>query len=589
MKHIHTLRFRLMTLYLLITLVPSLIMMTAMPYYYQHWLTQETEVMTEGTLTSIARNIETYLADLDRLTIIPYLNEEMIRALRLKANGSYDQVDAYTKLIANRALYATLPLSLQNTRDDILSTILVASDGSVYVSSIVDLSSAVPNYPFSDQEWYKNSVAANGKAVFISAHPQNYLSSPTNKQVFSVARLIRDPISHQHLAVIMADADTIVLERILNDISFNVGSIAGIFDAEGKVIYSSKPLSDELQNQISAGISEVTSDDDSYVVISRPIQRSQWRIVILLSKSEINAKTLWLFVAGILFSIAGVVLSLLLFSALSNWLVKPFTEMIAVMNDVQNGDLQTRFIVTGNDEIAELGNALNNMISQLNELIDREYKASLNQRNAEYRALQSQIQPHFIYNTLNGLIGLNRIGDSSGLEKMILALSNMLRYILEQEDWVRLEDEFFFIEKYCGLQQIRFRERLNPIIHCDNSVKDLKVPKLILQPLIENAVIHGIEPMARPCDLKVIASLFQCGTNNIVRISIQDTGCGFNINPQVENGYSGIANVRKRLKLAFKESFFYINSQVGQGTRILIEIPMHKNTDHYPQSLSSTK
>ena len=460
MKPTYTLRFRLTVLYLLIIFIPALMMMTAMPYFYQHSLTQETEVITEGTLTSLAHNIETYLDDLDRLTIAPYLNEEMIRALRLKANGQYDQIDAYTKLIANRALYATLPLYLQNTRDDILSTILVAKDGSVYVFSTGELSSPVPDYPFIDQEWYKQAVDANGKAVFISDHPQDYLISPVKKNVFSVARLIKDPVSHQHLGVIMADADTIVIERNIGDIIFNVESIITIFDNENKLVYSSKPLSTELQAQATVETTEIKASGDSYVVISKPIERAQWRIVVLLSKSEITAKTIWMFAAGILFSLVGVALSLLLFVILSKWIVKPFKEMITVMRRVQNGDLQTKFTITGNDEVAELGTALNNMITQLNQLIEREYKAALDQRNAEYHALQSQVQPHFIYNTLNGFIGLIRLGDTNGLEKAILALSSMLRYILEWEDWVRLEDEFLFIEKYCDLQQIRFQERL---------------------------------------------------------------------------------------------------------------------------------
>jgi two-component system sensor histidine kinase YesM len=115
MKLAYSLRFRLTIFYLFIVLGPVLIMTIAMPYYYQTSIARETQILTEGTLTSLARNIETYLDDLDRLTIAPYLNEEVMRALKLKASQDYGDIDDYTKLIANRALNSTLPLSLQNT------------------------------------------------------------------------------------------------------------------------------------------------------------------------------------------------------------------------------------------------------------------------------------------------------------------------------------------------------------------------------------------------------------------------------------------------------------------------------------------
>jgi two-component system sensor histidine kinase YesM len=574
MKLAYSLRFRLTVFYLFIVLGPVLIMTIAMPYYYQTSIARETQILTEGTLTSLARNIETYLDDLDRLTIAPYLNEEVMRALKLKASQDYADIDDYTKLIANRALNSTLPLSLQNTRKDILGTILVTLDGSVYVTSVSG-AMPVPDYPYAEQEWYQKAVEADGKVAFISVHPQDYLATPTKKQVFSVARFVRDPDSRKPLAVIMADADTIVLDRVIGDINFGVSSIVCIFDSEGRLLYSSKPLAVGLQEQAWKKTTDIELAGESYITISKPILPAQWKLVVLLSSSEITAKARWLYAAGILFAIGGLLLTFVLFFILSRWIIHPFREMIAVMQKVQSGDLQTRFVVTGNDEIAELGNALNHMIAQLNQLIDREYKAVLNQRNAEYRALQSQIHPHFLYNTLNGFIGLNRLGDTQGLERAILALSGMLRYILDRQDWVRLEDEFLFIQRYCDLQCIRFQERLETNICYDPAIKDLSIPKLLLQPLVENAVIHGVESMSRRCQLSVTASLLQQDHAPRVRISIKDDGQGFDPNLNGEKESLGIANVRERLKLAYSDADFSIMSQIGSGTLVTIEIPYH--------------
>jgi two-component system sensor histidine kinase YesM len=213
------------------------------------------------------------------------------------------------------------------------------------------------------------------------------------------------------------------------------------------------------------------------------------------------------------------------------------------------------------------------MIERLNQLIEREYKAVLSQRDAEYRALQSQIQPHFLYNTLNGFIGLNRLGNSAGLEKAIFALSSMLHYILEGEEMVPLDDEITFVEKYCNLQRIRFRERLDVEIRSDPAVSGLKVPKLILQPLVENAFIHGIEPAGRVCKLTVVVESWKKADASWVRITVQDNGRGFD--PLALKGKAGLglANVRERLTLAFREAQFSVTSQVDAGTQIIIDIP----------------
>jgi two-component system sensor histidine kinase YesM len=213
------------------------------------------------------------------------------------------------------------------------------------------------------------------------------------------------------------------------------------------------------------------------------------------------------------------------------------------------------------------------MSIQLFELIDREYRAVIKQRDAEYRALQSQIQPHFLYNTLNGFIGLNRIGERKGLEKAILSLSSMLRYILEQKDISTLKEEFFFLEKYCELQQIRFQEKLNFKVVCEEAVTELRIPKLLLQPLVENAIIHGVEPLNRPCLVTIIARLDTSDSSSKIVIEVVDNGLGFNIDEEKANARIGIANVSERIRLFFPQATLRIESNPGNGTKVTIEIP----------------
>jgi two-component system sensor histidine kinase YesM len=582
MRFAFSLRFRLMIFYLLIFLVPAVIMMTAMPYYFQRSLSNETQTLTEGTLASMARNIETYLDDLNRLTITPYLNEDIMRALQLKASPNYAGMDDYTKLLADRALNQTLPLFMQNSRTDILATVLVLPDGTAFVFSPGGAQSkSAAEFPYLEQSWYMEALAADGDIAFISSHPQEYLSNITDQQVFSVARLIKDPDTRQPLGVIMADADTVVLARIVNDINFNVSSIVVIFDEQNKVLYSSRPLPEELRGRDFSDETTITVGDDSYITVSKTIAPAQWKVAVLLSNAEVAAKTRWIYLTGILFSIGGLTVTFLLFFILSQWVGRPFQEMIAVMKKVQTGNLQTRFQVSGNhDEIAELGLALNDMIKRLNQVIEREYKAVIGQRNAEYRALQSQVQPHFLYNTLNGFLGLNRLNDKASLEKAILALSRMLHYILEGDDWVLLQDEIAFIQRYSDLQQLRFRERLDSHIECDPQVAGVRIPKLLLQPLVENAMIHGIEPAGRPCTMMVRVELISDDDPQQVRITVEDNGRGFDHQAPGRRTGHGLANVRERLRIAFPQAIMSMDSRIDSGTKIVIEFPLRTEAMH---------
>jgi two-component system, sensor histidine kinase YesM len=575
MKFPKTLRVKLSILYLLTTVIPLAIIVFVMPSYYQNVIARDSQTLTAATLTALSRNIDTYLDDLNRLTLTPYLNNDVMIALKLKASHEYASAKPSEQLAANQALYATLPYYLSTTRQDILSTIILPYDGSVFVAARYNPSSPVPNYPFRQQTWYKQAIAADGDVAFINPHAQDYLLTPLTTQVFSVARLIKDPDTGRPLAVIMADADTVVIRNIVTGVKLNVSSIIAVFGTNEQLLYSSQPLSGRVIQALARKGSVIQDGGDAYLSMIQKTASAPWSVVILLSQSEINAQLQLLYIAGALFAITGLCLTFLLFSILSRWIVTPFQHMMGVMKQVQEGDLQTQVVIEGEDEIAILGNAFNTMIAQLDETIGREYVATLNQRNAEYRALQSQIQPHFLYNTLNGFIGLNRLGERQTLENAIIALSGLLRHVLSSEEWVTIKEEFLFLQRYCELQALRFQEKMSFELHCEQTLTDFKIPKLLLQPLVENAVIHGIEPADHPCLLRVDATTVLAGKEEkpVIRILVEDNGVGFTMEAQGFNPHLGLANVRERLKIAYEGASLSISNVIGSGTHIIIEIP----------------
>ncbi|SFM27074.1 two-component system, sensor histidine kinase YesM [Paenibacillus sp. 1_12] len=568
-----SIRFKLILLFLTTIVFPAVVIVIAIPSYYQNLLTSQESTQIEDTLTTFTYSIETYLDDLDRMTITPYLNDDVMMSLKLKSSNR-KFLTPFEQYEAEQALSNTLPKFLKNTRKDILGTILLPMDNSIYITSPNGyVNKVVEGYPFEKQDWYIQALKADGKVAFISIHVQNYLEG-AGAEVFSVARLIKDPDSQHPLGVIMADADTAALETMMRGIRLKNGSIAVILDDKRKLIYASQPLTANLQSQLTTNTSFVTDANESYSVVIETVSRSNWKIAVLFPESVIRKQLQTIYWIGFLFAACGLIIALLLYFTISHWMLTPFKQMIKVMKKVQRGNLDTFYSVRGNDEVAQLGKSLNTMISQLGELIDREFRAALGQRNAEYRALQSQIQPHFLYNTLNGFIGLNRTGQSVLLERAILSLSGMMRYTLNHNDWVLLKEEMDFVTKYCELQQIRFADKLEVRIDYGPDTVHIPVPKLLLQPFVENAILHGVEPSEQVCQLTIEAAnvTLQDVSGEWLEIRIADNGVGYD--PETEQEGVGITNVRERLRVAHEGSKIIIAAAKGQGTLVIIQFPL---------------
>lgn len=193
-------------------------------------------------------------------------------------------------------------------------------------------------------------------------------------------------------------------------------------------------------------------------------------------------------------------------------------------------------------------------------------------RDAEYQALQSQIQPHFLYNVLTGLVALNRMGETKGVERSLHALKDMMRYTLEHERWTTVAEEFAFLDRYCRLQKLRFEERLSFSLDMDAECAEFRLPKLILQPLVENAVIHGVEPSANPVRLSVSAR----GVRGQLLLRVADDGAGCDPAGLEYRERIGLGNVRERLALLFRSARLELSGAPGRGFAAEIGIPLEE-------------
>jgi sensor histidine kinase YesM len=190
--------------------------------------------------------------------------------------------------------------------------------------------------------------------------------------------------------------------------------------------------------------------------------------------------------------------------------------------------------------------------------------------DAEYRALQSQIQPHFLYNVLNGFVALNRMGERSTLEASLHSLRDMMRYTIEHGRRATVREEFAFLEQYCRLQKLRFEDRFTYAFELEEGAAELPIPKLLVQPLLENALIHGIEPSTHPCLARVSARL----AGGDLFIEVEDDGVGCDPESIERRERIGIENVRERLSLLYTSASLGLEGALGSGFKAGIRIPV---------------
>ena len=272
--------------------------------------------------------------------------------------------------------------------------------------------------------------------------------------------------------------------------------------------------------------------------------------------------------------------------SLSRSIYTPIKKLHDVTTTITKNDLQALMTSDNVDEITELGMSFNIMIGKIKELLDSKMKEQENLKKAELRALQAQINPHFLYNTLDTIIWMAESKKTELVVEIVSALSKFFRISLSKGmDWITIGEEVERIRSYLIIQKMRYRDILDFNIQVDDDVVENTILKLILQPLVENALYHGIKNKRQGGTISIRAR--RKGDNEIL-IEVEDDGIGFTPDKlaqlrteladdsgdiKLENGFA-IGNVNKRIRLYYGKSYgLSIKSEYTSGTRVTLVIP----------------
>lgn len=455
------------------------------------------------------------------------------------------------------------------------------------------------NESVTKQDWYLKTVKGKYYRYIHSPNSGNKeeLTDGGSKVFLTFNRDLINIQDKRPLGLISISLNFDIINRIIGDVTNKSDDMFGIFDKDNVPFYytNQKLLEFQKSSNFFSNIDDKRPNGDfvyrdgkqTYLVIYDISNNYSWKSVKLLNLDTLNKSAQR--TRNINFLIGGVFLLLFIIIVMfiSNAITGSLRKLSRQMVKVGDGNLEARTEIKGNDEIARLSIKFNSMITKIDNLINEEYKSKLSERNARLKALEAQINPHFLYNSLQAISTKALTYGMRDVSRMVEALAYTLRYTIKGGDMVPVSTEIEHINNYIILQKGRFGERLSLRFDIDEKLFfDITIPKLSIQTLVENSIKHGLEQMTG-CLLIVIRTHIEDGK---VVITVSDNGLGMsserreqikqelNDNSWMEhqNDSIGLKNLNARLKLLYgSEAFLEIDSGDGGGTEVKIIFP-HK-------------
>ena len=568
-----------MQLAFIMTLIISVI--TCALIYTEYTSTRQTTInnlteTTEKLLTLETKNLGDYLSDLANFCILPCYDLRLIQSI--------EQQSAFTE--AQLAYLKEQMYYYYYTRSDIddYHIYLLNQELSVgrgvrdqhITSSTCDISELEDIYQTCIESPYYH-------AVFPAENPSSFFT------YYHTMIRVKDKNPQ---ALVKIQVDTSFLNKLLLNHSDH-GEIFLILDHNGQLIYSSDTdllpddtsLCNVMENRRQNGRSNetVTLSDSQYLYVSPDAAAGGLHLISLIPLSYIDLQIGQIqksfCIGGLLIGLATIILINLLIHMLTN----PLHVLSKQMERTGSGDFHTVVHTDGSREIIELSQSFNLMVSHIDELIRRTYLAELSEKNARLTALESQLNPHFLYNTLQAISTEALLNDQPQINKMITSLASNLRYTIKSEDLVPLKNEMVYVNNYIYLQKIRMDDNLQVNIRIDPDTEEFLIPKISIQTLVENSIIHGISPATGSIQIDISVKRVE----NYIHICVRDNGNGI---PQEQlsllyadferqdktgsTGGIGLVNLYTRLKLLYPQpATLDIRSKPGKYTEILLVLP----------------
>ncbi len=440
-----------------------------------------------------------------------------------------------------------------------------------------------------DVSWFNETLKLEGRINWIGAFAAiTYLEKQIN--IFSCARALKN-LSQTKPSQVIGAVYLCFSTDIFNDVIDTKTGDVYIFDASNKLIYTNihdigvGTKYNDLFNDIQISPSEMFDGQlggTRYLMFSNDKNKYGITVIKTIPYSDVTSQAFKVTAMTILLIIICAVLIFLLILVISKTILYPLITVNNVMQELENGNLDVSVKITSNDEIGQVQYRLNKMSRNLKVLFAERIELEKERQREEIKALQYQINPHFLYNTLNAIGLMANIIHADNISNAIKSLIKLLKNAIGKVgEMVTLEEEIENINHFVQLLAFRYNKDINTITEIDERLKGSLVLNFILQPIIENSVFHGIIPTNENGVIKITAS----STDNVMSITIKDNGKGMTkenldmiLNQEIsEKGFAkiGVYNVNRRIKLNYGDEFgISIESRLNEGTSVNVRLPI---------------
>ena len=563
-----SLRARLLASFVVVLLIPLVTLGVLAPLVYSRSFEDEINAHSRQMIDQVSRRIDDLVTDLG--ASMAFFQSEAQAQAFFQGGPSSDW----------DGLAADLELFRESRPDTVAGIALVASDGRFLGVGLHPVTRA----PLTGEDWYLAAASTPGKIRLFSRPIGRNLRSNLGLGADDVVAVIRAGTG----GVVLFDLKVAQIERIFRGLSLGPSGFLFIVDAAGSIVYS--PVNPMVYRVLpqwltgEAGLAVHRFGGTEYELQSRLSAATGWRTIGVFSLPEAlkEAETLRLY--ALISGLAALLLAFVSSLLLTSGFVRPILTLRTLMKRAENGDLNVHFSARGHDEVGQLGAGFNTMIEEIRHLIEEVAEVQQAKREAELQVLQEQIKPHFLYNTLDTIHWMAQEKGATDIVAVVTALTRLFRIGLSRgRETIALTEEVEHIQSYLFIQKVRYEDKFTYRIDIPPEFGDLQVLRLILQPLVENAIYHGIKPKRGPGSIVVSARR----DGEFLMLTVEDDGVGLPpqrleaLNQALGQGTRtdegagyGLFNGNERLRLTFGKHYgLKFWSRPGGGTLVEIKHP----------------
>lgn len=585
---------RLLLFYVVLSVIPIIGISAFVYWKYSRALLEQARTSTEDTLNLICSEIDELFDTAWSMCDMVSDDINMQKFLRRQFGSLSEQYSS--DLEGSMELAA-----ISSYRSDLFGIYVLGDNGGRYKSN---------SYSFQVEDhrnttWYHTIIQSPQPLWFVPHDGSFVVKSSQADRFISLGMPVLDKASGRKSGVVVADIDEQVISGKIRYGSTN--SMIFIMDENGSVIFQGGEENDGVEQmaarlnawdpeeeQVAEGTSSIVPDDH-YLMICRQLGKTGWKIAGIVDKNIITQTNQAITYSVTLVLVLVTILAVFIAAFTSATISRPVGQLVRLMEKVEAGDLTVRAPDLGEDELGRLGKSFNRMLSQTQLLMDRIYEEQKKLRSSELKALQSQIQPHFLYNCLDSITWLLRLEKNGEAEQMLTALSALFRISLSKgREIITIEDEIQHVTNYLLIQNIIYSKKFCYDISCDEALYPYKTLKLLLQPLVENCINHALPRKGEKIHIQV--SVYEEADNLV--LSVEDRSMG--LTPEQlsairnrlqqplpeesqKNGY-GLYNVNERIYILLGKDYgIHLDSVYGEGTRAVIRIPKAKGEEEFVQ------